>query len=173
MQSLSRGHAALRGVVAASLGLVFMAWPGITIGTVAVLFAIYAFTDAIVSLTRIKSDWTLGLRALFETCAGIAAIAYPGVTAAIMTVIAGIAIITTGGLELAVFGRLAQAGVKRSGWAIAGGVLAITTGVALVVWPGIGAVTLALVFGAYLTVEGVILLVQAARNQPVLSPVGA
>ena len=48
----------------------------------------------------------------------------------------------------------------------------IAAGVALVVWPGIGAVTLALVFGAYLTVAGAVLLVSAAvapRHRPVPS----
>ena len=38
------------------------------------------------------------------------------------------------------------------------------TGVTLVVWPGIGAVTLAIVFGIYLAVYGVLLLVAAAMT---------
>jgi uncharacterized membrane protein HdeD (DUF308 family) len=56
------------------------------------------------------------------------------------------------------------------GWEIAGGLLSVMTGIALVVWPGIGAVTLAIVFGAYLAVLGVVLLLSAAvtpRGMPV------
>jgi uncharacterized membrane protein HdeD (DUF308 family) len=166
---LTRGQAALRGLLATALGTTLMVWPGITIGTVVALFAIFVFANAVLSTVQIFRSgespgerMLLGIRALIEVGAGIAVIAYPGITAAIMTVIVGIYAITAGGLELAVVGRLAQAGVKRNGWAIAGGVLAVMTGVALVVWPGIGAVTLAIVFGAYLALAGVVLLIQAA-----------
>jgi len=166
---LTRGQATVRGLLAAALGTTLMVWPGITIGTVVALFAIFAFADAVLSTVQVFRSgespgerMLLGIRALIEVGAGIAVIAYPGITAAIMTVIVGIYAVTAGGLELAVVGRLAQAGVKPNGWAIAGGVLAVMTGVALVVWPGIGAVTLAIVFGAYLAVAGVVLLIQAA-----------
>ena len=47
------------------------------------------------------------------------------------------------------------------GHAAVRGLIAAAVG-ALVVWPGIGAVMLALVFGAYLAVAGVALLVSAA-----------
>jgi uncharacterized membrane protein HdeD (DUF308 family) len=166
---LSRGQAAVRGILAAALGTAFMVWPAITIGTFVVLFAVFVFGNAFVSLVQMFRSGEsagdralLGIRALVEIGAGVAALAYPGVTAAIMTVIAGIYAITVGGLELAAIGRLSQAGIKTSGWMIAAGVLTIMTGVALVVWPGIGAVTLALVFGIYLAVSGLVLLVSAA-----------
>ena len=121
--SASRGHAAVRGLIAAAV--VLIAWPGITIGTVVVLCAIYAVADAV-------------------------------------AVAIGIHAITVGGLELTGVGLLAKADVSGYGRQLAGGLLTVMTGVALVVWPGIGAVTLALVFGAYLTVAGVVLLVSAA-----------
>jgi len=174
---LSRGDAAVRGLIAAALGTVLMVWPGITIGTVVVLFAIYALVDAGVNTVRACRHGVSGgdralllIRAVIEVVAAGVAIAYPGVTASIMTVIVGIYAITIGGLELAVVGRLSQAGAKGMGWEIAGGLLSVMTGIALVVWPGIGAVTLAIVFGAYLAVLGVVLLLSAAvtpRGMPV------
>jgi len=179
--TVSRGHAAVRGLVAAAVGTVLMAWPGITIGTVVVLFAVYAVADAVTVATRaFKGDMSggdralLGLRALIEVIAAGVALAAPGVTASIMTVVVGIYAITAGGLELAGAGLLAKARVPGLGWPLAGGLLTVMTGVALVVWPGIGAVTLALVFGAYLTVAGVVQLVSAAlapHGVRVLSPV--
>jgi uncharacterized membrane protein HdeD (DUF308 family) len=87
-------------------------------------------------------------------------------------VIVGLYTITVGGLELAVAGRLKRVGVDGAGWDIFSGVLAVVTGVALVVWPSIGAVTLAIVFGAYLTAFGAIALVRAAVR-PRTVPVGA
>src|SRR5262249_12146731 len=97
-----------------------MIWPGITIGTVAVLFAFALCADAAVLISAVFKHGTedralLAIRATIEACAAVAAIAYPGLTAAIMTVIAGLYAITTGGLELAVYGRLTQHGAKPSG----------------------------------------------------------
>jgi uncharacterized membrane protein HdeD (DUF308 family) len=178
-QSESRGQMAVRGLLAAALGIVLMAWPGITIGTVVALFAIYTIVDAVTVGARAFTHGLsggdralLGLRAVIELIAAGIAIGYPDVTAAVMTVIVGLYTIAVGGLELAVAGRLKQIGVKGAGWDIFGGVLAVLTGVALVVWPGIGAVTLAIVFGAYLTVFGAMALVRATVGpRPV--PVGA
>ena len=168
-QPLSRSQAALRGLLAVVLGGVLMAWPGITLGTVIALFAIFVFADAVVSAIGAFRDGQsagdrvlLGIRAAIEVAAGIAAIAYPAATAAVMTVVIGIYAITVGGLELAASGRLAKAGVPGTGWLIVSGLLAVVTGIALVVWPGIGAVTLALVFGAYLAIAGFVLLISAA-----------
>src|SRR6478672_8986354 len=102
--SLSRGHAATRGVLAGLAGVALMAWPAITIGTVAILFAVYLFADACVSVAGVfragesgGERALLGLRAVIEFGAGIAALVYPGMTAAIMTVIAGIYLITACG----------------------------------------------------------------------------
>jgi uncharacterized membrane protein HdeD (DUF308 family) len=168
-QPLSRGTAAVRGLLAVALGGVLMAWPSITIGTVVVLFAIFVFSDAIVSAIRVfglgrsaGDRALLGIRAAIEITAGVAALAYPGVTAGVMTVLIGIYAITAGGLEMAVAGRLSKVGAGGTGWLIAGGLLTLVTGVALAVWPGIGAVTLALVFGAYLAISGLVLLASAA-----------
>jgi uncharacterized membrane protein HdeD (DUF308 family) len=173
MQSLlspvSRGHAAFRGFVAAALGIALIAWPAITIGTVVVLFAAYALVDAGTVAVRAFGHGVSGgdralllLRSGIEVVAAIVAVAYPGVTASIMTVILGIYAITVNGLDLAVIGKLSRLGAKGLGWEIATGVLGVMTGVALVVWPGIGAVTLAIVFGAYLTFAGGAMLISAA-----------
>jgi uncharacterized membrane protein HdeD (DUF308 family) len=161
--SLSRGRAALRGVVATGLGVTFAVWPGITLGTVIALFAIYTVFDAGLSIYQaFKVDdgrALLWLRALIELVAAGVAVFYPGATVAIMTVIVGIYAITLGGGELAIIRRL---GIDGRAWEAAGSVLAIMTGVTLIVWPGIGAVTLAIVFGLYLAIYGVMLMVAAA-----------
>jgi uncharacterized membrane protein HdeD (DUF308 family) len=168
-QSEFRGHQALRGLLAAALGATLVVWPGITIGTVVVLFAIYALVDAATVTARAFRCGVSGgdralllIRAVIEVIAAGVALGYPDVTASILTVILGIYAITIGGLELAVVGRLSQLGAKGMRWDITQGVLGVMTGVALVVWPSIGAVTLAVVFGIYLAIYGVVLLVSAA-----------
>jgi len=54
--SLTRSHAALRGILALALGLVFLIWPGVTIGVAVALFAIFCFVDAVVASTRLFSS---------------------------------------------------------------------------------------------------------------------
>ncbi len=177
---LSRGHAAARGSLAAVLGGVFIAWPGITIGTVAVLFAIYAFADAIAVGTRAFARGLsggdralLGLRAVIEVGAAGVALAWPGVTAAVMTVVIGLYAITAGGLELAASGLLAKYDDAGTGRLVAGGLVSVIAGLLLVFWPGIGAATLAVVFGLYLLVYGVTLALSALvtpHGAPVSEP---
>jgi hypothetical protein len=60
--------------------------------------------------------------------------------------------------------ELASAWTGGSGWLAVGGLLTVAAGVALVVWPRIGAVSLALVFGIYLLAYGITLLVFSATG---------
>jgi uncharacterized membrane protein HdeD (DUF308 family) len=166
---LSRSHATVRGIIALALGVVFLIWPDITIGTAVVLFAVFCFVDAVVALARLFSaDKTAGdrilqvLRTLIDVAAGVVTIAYPAPTALVLTIIIGIYLIVAGVLELAGSGTLARLAPEGSGWLVVGGLLSIIAGVLLIVWPDIGAVTLAIVFGAYLAAYGVVLLVSAA-----------
>jgi uncharacterized membrane protein HdeD (DUF308 family) len=66
--------------------------------------------------------------------------------------------------------ELAGAWAGRSGWLAVGGLLAVAVGVVLIVWPSIGAVSLALVFGIYLLAYGITLLVSAATGMRRPSP---
>jgi uncharacterized membrane protein HdeD (DUF308 family) len=179
--SLSRRDAALRGVVAFALGVVFLIWPGVTIGTAVVLFAVFCFVDAGVALTRLFSSGRSAgdrvlqvLRTVVDVGAAVVAIAWPGPTAEVLTAIIGIYVIVLGVLELyASTGSLVKS-AGSSGWLIAAGVLSMVVGVLLIVRPDIGAVALAIVFGAYLASYGTILLLSAAaapKGGTVPSPV--
>jgi uncharacterized membrane protein HdeD (DUF308 family) len=169
---ISRGHATIRGLIALVLGVVFLVWPNITIGTAVVLFAIFCFMDAFAALARLfSSDKTAGdrvlqvLRTAVDVGAAIVAIAYPGPTAEVLTIIIGIYLIVIGIVELGGSGALSRLGASGSGWLVVGGLLSIVAGVLLIVWPDIGAVTLAIVFGAYLAVYGIAMLISAATAQ--------
>ena len=168
-QPLSRGHAALRGVIALALGVVFLIWPNITIGTALILFAVFCFMDAFAALARLFSSGRSAgdrilqiLRTAVDAGAAIVAISYPGMTAEVLTIIIGVYLIIIGVAELAGSGTLSRIGAGGTGWLVVGGLLSIVAGVLLIVWPNIGAVTLAIVFGAYLAVYGLMMLFSAA-----------
>jgi len=180
--SLTRSHAALRGILALALGLVFLIWPGVTIGVAVALFAIFCFVDAIIASARLfSSGQSTGdrilqvLRMVVDVAAALVAIAYPGPTAEVLTVIIGVYAIVVGILELAASGGPLAKATGNSGLAVLAGVLSIIVGVLLIIWPNIGVVTLAVLFGAYLAAYGAILLVSAAMApgvKTVSSPVG-
>src|SRR3954451_24908158 len=139
---ISRGHAAWRGIVALVLGIVFLVYPNITIGTAVVLFAIFCFADAIGAIARLFSSGdTAGdrvlqiLRTVVDVAAGIVAIAYPGPTALVLTIIIGIYLIFGGILELSGSGMLARLSAGGTGWLVVGGLMSIAAGVLIVVWP--------------------------------------
>ena len=165
---LSRGHAALRGLLALVLGGTFLVWPGITIGTAVVLFAIFCFMDAFIALARLFSSGRSAgdrvltiLRTLIDVAAAIVAIAYPGPTAEVLTVIIGVYVIVLGVIEIAASSTLSKLG-SGGGWLVVSGLLSIVAGIVLIVWPDIGAVSLAIVFGAYLAAYGIWMLASAA-----------
>jgi uncharacterized membrane protein HdeD (DUF308 family) len=162
--------------VAAALGIACLVWPGITIGVAVALFAIYCFADAITQLVRLfRADDTTGQRVvmillgLLDVAAGLVAIAYPGITAGALVLVIGIWAIVGGGAELAAAWSLGGPG---SGWSTVAGLLSIIAGVLLIVWPGIGAVSLAVVFGVYLLAYGFTILI-SATVAPSGSEVGA
>jgi uncharacterized membrane protein HdeD (DUF308 family) len=172
--STSRGRVAVRGLLASLLGVGLMLWPGITLGVTVALVAIYGFGDAIASAGDVfrrgmtaGERWLAGLRAVLDVGVATAAIAWPGLTVSTLAALVGIFAICAGVAELAGSSVLSRAGLPGGGWAVAGGVVSILAGVTLVAWPGIGAVTLAILFGAYLFLYGAALQVAAARNTPV------
>jgi uncharacterized membrane protein HdeD (DUF308 family) len=163
--SLSRGQAALRGGVALVLGVVFVVWPNITIGTAVVLFAIYCIVDSGVQFADVFGDGESGaqrvlrlLLALLDIAAAAVAVIYPGLTAGVLVIVIGVWAIVGG------FAELFAAFSLGSGWLGLTGVLSIAAGIVLVAWPGIGAVSLAIVVGAYLAVYGIVLLASAATS---------
>ena len=96
--------------------------------------------------------------ALIDVAAGLVAVVYPGITAEVLAIVVGIWAIFGGSVELA------GERTGRSGWLAVGGLLTIAVGVVLIVWPSIGAVSLALVFGIYLLAYGITLLVSGATG---------
>jgi uncharacterized membrane protein HdeD (DUF308 family) len=162
---LSRAHAALRGLLALMLGVIFLVWPSITIGTAVVLFAIFCFTDAFIALARLfSSGRSAGDRVLMilRTCSMSPPRSSRSRIPARrprshdhhrrLRVVPGM-------IEIASSSTLSKLGAG-GGWLVVGGLLSIVAGVVPIIWPDIGAVSLALVFGAYLPAYGVWMLVR-------------
>jgi uncharacterized membrane protein HdeD (DUF308 family) len=159
---------ALQGVAAIVFGILALAWPGITLLALVLLFAAYALVDGVLALVRGLRrdeggpDWWRVLRGIAGIVAGVIAFAVPGITAyALLLVIAAWAIVS-GAIEVVVAYQLRD--VLRREWLLAlDGVVSILFGAVLVAFPGAGALALVWLIGAWAIVSGVILLVIAFR----------
>jgi uncharacterized membrane protein HdeD (DUF308 family) len=158
----------LRGVLAIIVGIIALAWPGVTALALVYLFAIYAFVDAVLQGTRAFSSSSAGsvvghlLLALLDAAAGVVAIVWPGPTALVLVLIVGIWAVAAGVAEvIAAFARGESAGTRAM--FILAGLVSIAFGVVLFSRPNIGAVTLALLFGLFSLVFGVSEIVMGAQ----------
>jgi uncharacterized membrane protein HdeD (DUF308 family) len=150
----------LRGVLATIVGVIAIAWPGVTILALVVLFAVYAFMDAVVEGSRAFSSSAAGpvfghlLLALVDVAAGVIALAWPDATALVLVFIIAIWAFLGGFLEIfAAFGAGEPAGMRAL--LVLSGLVSIALGVVLSSRPDIGAVSLALVYGLFSLVYGI------------------
>jgi uncharacterized membrane protein HdeD (DUF308 family) len=157
-----------RGVLAVAIGVVSVAWPDITVGAFVILFAIYAFmaagADGVRAFTSRHAGPVFGylLLSLISAAAGVVALAWPGITALILTLWVGAWAFGTGLIEVALAFRRGEAAGDRALW-IMGGLISTALGVVLAIRPDAGALSLATVFGLFSIVSGTSALVLSAQ----------
>src|ERR1700753_3011006 len=98
----------LLGILAVIVGILALAWPGVTVLALVILFAVYAFVDAGLQAVRAFSSGSAGpvighlLLGLVDLAAGVIALAWPGPTALVLVLIVGVWAITAGLVEFSV-----------------------------------------------------------------------
>ena len=148
-----------RGILAVIIGIIALAWPSVTVLALVILFAVYAFMAAGLQAARAFSSRTAGpvlghlLLGLADLAAGVIALAWPGPTALVLVLIVASWAVVTGLFEIAAAFRRSEAAGTRALF-ILGGLASIAFGVVLFARPGVGAVTLALLFGLYSMIYG-------------------
>jgi uncharacterized membrane protein HdeD (DUF308 family) len=149
----------LLGILAVITGAIAIAWPGVTILALVILFAIYAFMGAGLEAARAFSSRNAGpvfghlLLGLIDLAAGVVALAWPGPTAYVLVIIVAAWALVGGFAEIfAGFGSAETAG-PRAMFIIAG-LVSVAFGIVLFARPNVGVVTLALLFGLYSMIYG-------------------
>ena len=150
----------VRGILAVAVGVVALAWPTATVLALVILFAIYAFMAAGTEAVRAFSSQTAGpvighlLLGLVNIGAGVIALAWPGPTALVLVLIVGAWATVVGLVEIyAGFPAGEPAGTRALFFV--SGLVSIAFGIVLFARPGIGAVTLALLFGLFNLIYGI------------------
>lgn len=158
----------LRGVLAILFGVLAFIWPGITLLTLVFLYGAFALIDGVLSLAAsIRGGtpvprWWLALVGVFGIAAGVLTVFWPQITALVLLMFIAAWAIVTGVLQI--FGAIKLRHEIEGEWLlIASGVLSVTFGALLVLWPGAGALAMVLVIGAFAIMYGALLIGFALR----------
>jgi len=159
---------AIRGVLGILFGLVALFLPGVTMLSLVLVFAAYAFVDgvfAIISAVNAAGQherWgLLALEGIVDIVVAGIAIFWPAITVVAFVLLLAAWAVVTGGLMLWAAFRLDVDSGRW--WFVLGGVVSLAYGVLLIVAPIIGALVLTWWLGAYALIFGVALLVLAFR----------
>lgn len=161
---------ALQGVASIVFGILALSWPELTLLVLIYLFAAYAIVDGALALIRGfrrngdggGPDWWRVAAGVVGIAAGIIAFAMPDITAYVLLLVIASWAIVSGVIDLVAAYQLRDA--IRGEWLLAlEGVVAILFGIALIVWPGAGALAVVWLIGAFAIASGVLLLIIAFR----------
>jgi uncharacterized membrane protein HdeD (DUF308 family) len=159
----------LRGIAGVLFGLAALAWPGITLVVLVLLFGAYAFVDGAFAIgaafsRRARSDrwWLLLVEGILGIGAGLVAWFMPNITALAMVYLVAAWAITTGAFEIAAAVRLRRE--IRGEWLLAlAGIVSIGMGLVIAFSPAIGALALVWMIGIYALIFGVLFIVLSVR----------
>lgn len=163
-----KGALILKGILSLAIGVVAVAWPGITVGAFVLLFAVYLFllagTEAMRAFRSASAGAVIGwlLLALVDVAAGVAVLAWPGITALALVILVAAWAFIIGVIEIVLAFR---AGATAGERALLGllGLVSVALGTVFAIRPDVGAVTLAQVYGLFSLISGVSALVMAAN----------
>ncbi len=149
-----------RGILAAIFGVIAIFLPVPTLGAIAILVAAFLFMDGAFSLfAALKGRaleprwWLLMLQGVAGVAIGTVTIFWPGLTLLVIVYFIGAWALATGVLEIFAAVRLRHE--IKGEWLLAlGGILSILFGLILFFNPGVGAIALIWLLGAYALIFG-------------------
>ena len=169
----------LRGVLAILFGIAALAYPGMTIGSLVLYFAAFAFVDGISNVFQAfsgreenESWWVLLLEGLLGIAFGVITYQAPGITTLMLLLYIGFWAIATGVMRIILAVRLRHE-ITGEWWMVLGGLVSILFGMAMVSRPGAGALAVLTVIGVWSIVTGLSLVFLAFKVKSIGGKVGA
>lgn len=148
-----------RGVTALVVGCLALVWPGITVLALVVIFAVYAWAVSVVQLLLAFAGRGAGpvvrhlVLGLIDVAAGVIALAWPVPSALILVLVVASWAVIAGAVEVGASFR-AHGEADARALSLLGGLVSVAFGVALFARPGMGAISLALMFGLFNLISG-------------------
>jgi uncharacterized membrane protein HdeD (DUF308 family) len=157
------------GILTFAAGVAALAWPGVTLLVIAVLFGlqlifagVFRFVGAFAHTEQPGGNRALmALLGIFSLIVGLYAVRHVLLTIVALALLLGILWVVTGAMEL--FNALSHPGLPERDWTIFIGLLSIVAGIILLVYPAISVVTLAVLAGVWLLVFGLMQITLAFR----------
>ncbi|MCU1657422.1 MAG: protein of unknown function rane [Pseudonocardiales bacterium] len=157
-----------RGILAILVGVIAVAWPGITVGAFVILFAVYAFLSGGMQAMRAfrsETAWPVAgglVLSLLDVAAGVVALAWPGITALALALLVAVWAFLIGIYELFLAFSAGETAGERALLGLTG-LISVALGLVFAIRPDIAAVTIAEVYGLFSIVAGVSSLVVGAN----------
>jgi uncharacterized membrane protein HdeD (DUF308 family) len=155
----------IRGVCAILFGLLAIAWPGITLYALVIVFGAYAIVNGVFELFSSGRGGSRGwmiFSGIGSILVGLVVLLWPGITALILLLLIASWAVVVGILEIVAAITLRR--VVEGEWMfIVSGVLAALFGILLFLWPATGALAIAWLIGVMAIVYGISLLALAFR----------
>jgi len=166
------GWIVLRGVAAVLFGALAIAWPGITLAALVIVWGAYALADGVLALIaawRVRDQgrpfWSLLIVGLLGIGAGVVTFLWPAVTALTLLIF-----IAAWAVVMGVFQVIAAIRLRKEiqgEWLLGlSGVLSVAFGVLMFAQPGAGALAVIWVIGGYAIFFGVLLIALGVRLKP-------
>ena len=158
----------LRGVFAVLFGMLAWSLPGLTLGTLILLWGIYALADGILAILAAVSGasgqpwWVLAFEGIIGIGAAAVAFFNPALTAIALLYVIAVWAIVTGVLEIAAAIRLRHE-ITGELWLALAGLVSVAFGVLLIARPGAGALAVVWIIGAYAFMFGIFLIALGFR----------
>lgn len=155
----------LRGLFAIVLGLMALAWPDITVFVIVTIIGAFLLLDGLIEIWvgfigrgQQPEWWTDALLGILAVLAGIAILAWPGVTTLGLMIFIGASFVVYGATM--VYQAIRLRAELANEWLVLGtGALSVLLGIGFIAVPRAGAAALGLLTGASLVVLGVLLIV--------------
>jgi uncharacterized membrane protein HdeD (DUF308 family) len=154
---------ALRGLIAILYGVFALVWPGLTLEILVLFFGVYMLVDGVFAIIAAfthrgghDSWWVLLLEGLLGIAAGIITLLHPGLATLALIYIISFWAIVTGVLEIAAAIRLRKE-IQGEWLLILSGIVSLVLGVALLINPAAGVLTVAWLIGLYAILFGFML----------------
>jgi len=166
------------GIFSIIFGVLTYAWPGVTVVTLAWLFAFSVIAQGI-SLAHAgwqgrndeKNWWLILLLGIINIIAGVVCFTKPGMTAIFLVTLMGISWLFTGILEIYAAIRLRKE-IDNEGWLILGGILSVISGLFVIARPGAGALAMTWLIATFAVVFGIFMILLALRAKKWSGKVG-
>jgi uncharacterized membrane protein HdeD (DUF308 family) len=161
---------ALRGLLAVVFGLLTIAWPGITVLALVLLWGVYTLVDGVTAVIMGVTNRSAptdhrvihGLLGLLGIAAGLITFLWPQITAVALLVIIAAWALVAGALQIAAAIRLRKQ-ISNEWFLGLSGAVCVVLGVLLIVQPAEGAIGLVIAIATFAIVWGVSLILFGLR----------